>query len=263
VFSSSSDNPTATSSSRTLQWQITDKDATPANQASSDLFTTTINLTAVNDTPTLDVFTAGAVSGGEDSTITIRYGDLIGPGISQAQVADVVGTVSSLVVKELLSGSLRLGSSESTATAYAVGSNDTINATINAYWLPAANANGSGANALGAFSVVASDNAGALSIQPRTVLVDVTPDQSDAAVITKVSLPANGSYSTDENLVFSLTFDRVVTVNTTGGTPSLPITLDTGSGASASYLSGSGSDTAVGHPTAFATDEPPTVRCRS
>ena len=245
VFSSSSDNPTATSSSRTLQWQITDKDVTPANQASSDLFTTTINLTAVNDNPTLDVFTAGAVSGGEDSTITIRYGDLIGPGPGQAQVADVDGTVSSLLVSELLSGSLRLGSSESTATAYATGSNDTINATINAYWLPAANANGSGANALGAFSVVASDNAGALSIQPRSVLVDVTPDQSDAAVITKVSLPANGSYSTNQNLDFSVEFDRAVSVVTSGGTPSLLITLAGGASATATYQSGAGTGTLV------------------
>ena len=246
-YRSTSSDPTASSSSRTISWQVTDRDGTAP--ATSTAITSTITITPVNTIPTLSPFSAAAVSGREDSTITIRYGDLIGVGNGQAQVADVDGTVSSLVVKKLLSGSLKIGSSEATATAYVPGSDAVIDANHHAYWTPAAHANGSGANALGAFSVASMDNGGAQSIQLRDVLVDVIPDQSDAAVITRVTLPANGTYGTGDNLDFSIQFDRAVdvTVNssntTTNGTPLLPITLDTGSGASASYVSGTGTNT--------------------
>jgi hypothetical protein len=240
-YSTTSANPTATSTTRTISLQVTDV-GTPA-AANSTVTTNTVNLTAVNNNPTLTVFSAGAVSGLEDSTITIRYSDLIGNGSAQGQVADADGSVNVLEVRELLSGSLLLGATQATATPYSATSNAQIDANTHAYWTPVANANGTGNNALSAFTVVARDNSGAVSVPPRTVLVDVTADQSDAALITKVSLPANGTYSTGDNLLFSIEFDRAVTVNSTNGTPSLPITLDTGSGASASYLSGTGTNT--------------------
>ena len=236
AYRSSSSDPTAGSNSRTISWQVTDRDGT--SPATSTAISSSVTITPVNNTPTLGTFSAGAVSGLEDSTITIRFSDLIGNGTGQAQVADADGTVSSLVVKELLSGSLKIGSSEALATAYVAGSNALIDGNTNAYWTPAANANGSGANALGAFSVLAVDNAGAVSIQPRTVLVNVGADHADAAVITKVTLPANGTFATNQNLDFTVEFDRAVSVVTTGGTPSLAITLDSGASAVATYLSG-------------------------
>jgi hypothetical protein len=239
TFSSSSDNPTATSSSRTLSWQVTDKDAT--TPASSTVLTSTLTLTGVNDTPTLTDFSGPLASGGEDTETTLTYSDLIGNTGNKAQVADADGTVSSLKVDKLLSGSLRIGSSSATATAYVAGSNDVLNAGTNAYWTPAANANGP---ALNAFAVVAREDSGALvSIQPRSVQVAVTPDHADAASITRLVLPANDTYVLGQVLDFTVTFDRAVTVDTANGTPSLPLSLNSGGAIAAAYRSGSGTDT--------------------
>ena len=57
------------------------------------------------------------------------------------------------------------------ATPWAAGTNDTIDATNNAYWSPALNANGT----LGAFDVVAKDDAGTESVGTVTADIDVTP----------------------------------------------------------------------------------------
>jgi alpha-tubulin suppressor-like RCC1 family protein len=255
-YSSTSPDPTLTSTSRTISVVVTDVGSPSA--ASSNVATTTVNVTPVNNRPTLTVLGIGVVSGTEDQAITIRYSDLIGSGTGQGQVADVDGTVSALEVRELLSGSLLLGSSFATATAYSAGSNAQINVNTHAYWIPPANANGSGVNALNAFTVVARDNGGAVSLEPRTVAVNVNGDQSDAAQITKVILPANNTYQTGQHVDLSVVFDRAVTVTTTGGTPRLPINLDTGSGASANYLSGSGSNTLVFRYTVRSGDNDPT-----
>ncbi len=61
--------------------------------------------------------------------------------------------------------------------------------------------------------------------------------------IASVGVPANATYLATQNLAFTVTFSEVVTVSTAGGTPRLPITLDTGGTVNAIYLSGSGSAT--------------------
>ena len=58
-----------------------------------------------------------------------------------------------------------------------------------------------------------------------------------AVVITSVSVPANGTYRIGQALTFLVNFNTNVTVN---GTPTLPITLDTGGNVAATYQSGSG-----------------------
>ena len=68
------------------------------------------------------------------------------------------------------------------------------------------------------------------------VLVDAV-----APTVSSVGVPANGSYTTGQNLDFTVNFDEAVTVDTTGGTPRIALTLDTGGTVYASYLSGSGS----------------------
>jgi hypothetical protein len=52
-YSSTSDDPTATSASRTVTWQVTDANSDSAGAASSNNKTSTITITAVNDKPTL------------------------------------------------------------------------------------------------------------------------------------------------------------------------------------------------------------------
>ncbi|WP_211346573.1 beta strand repeat-containing protein, partial [Panacagrimonas perspica] len=51
TFSSTSDNPTATSTTRTISWAVTDANSDGAGAATSTTQTSTINVTAVNDAP--------------------------------------------------------------------------------------------------------------------------------------------------------------------------------------------------------------------
>ncbi len=66
------------------------------------------------------------------------------------------------------------------------------------------------------------------------VLVDTT-----APTVTSVSVPANGTYTTGQSLDFTVNFDEAVTVDTSGGTPRLALTLGSNT-VYADYLSGSG-----------------------
>lgn len=68
---------------------------------------------------------------------------------------------------------------------------------------------------------------------------------SSNPVVSSVTVPANGTYIVGQNLDFTVNFDKAVTVTTTGGTPYLPITLNTGGTVNAFYQSGSGTTTLV------------------
>ncbi len=68
---------------------------------------------------------------------------------------------------------------------------------------------------------------------------------SQAPVVSSVSVPANGTYVAGQNLDFTVNFDEAVTVDASGGTPRLAVTLDTGGTVYADYLSGSGSGALV------------------
>ncbi|PZE10171.1 hypothetical protein DMX10_27240, partial [Pseudomonas sp. 57B-090624] len=63
---------------------------------------------------------------------------------------------------------------------------------------------------------------------------------SRAPAVTSVGVPANSTYLNGNTLDFTVNFDEAVTVDTTGGTPRLAITLDTGGTVYADYVSGSG-----------------------
>jgi hypothetical protein len=62
TFSSSSDNPTVyvTRNDRTISWQVTDANSDNAGTANSTVMTSTVNITAVNDAPVLDLDFTGA-----------------------------------------------------------------------------------------------------------------------------------------------------------------------------------------------------------
>ena len=68
---------------------------------------------------------------------------------------------------------------------------------------------------------------------------------SKAPAVISVTVPANGTYLAGDTLDFTVNFDEAVTVDTTGGSPRLAITLDTGGTVYANYLSGSGSTALV------------------
>ncbi|WP_428742991.1 T9SS type A sorting domain-containing protein [Tenacibaculum sp.] len=72
-----------------------------------------------------------------------------------------------------------------------------------------------------------------------SVLVDAaTP------TVTSVSVPTNGNYLTSQNLDFTVNFDENITVNTTGGTPQIAITIGATT-RQAVYQSGSGTSALV------------------
>jgi hypothetical protein len=73
-----------------------------------------------------------------------------------------------------------------------------------------------------------------------SVLVDTT-----APTVASVSVPADGTYHTGQNIDFTVNFSEAVTVDTTGGTPRIAVTLDTGGTVYADYQSGSGTSAVV------------------
>src|SRR6476469_10011183 len=116
----------------------------------------------------------------EDTQATITLADLK----AQGNEADVDGTVDAFVVKAVSSGTLLIGTSPGTATAWVAGSNDTVDATHQAYWTGGLNANGT----LNAFTVVAKDNGGLQSASPVQVQASVTA-VNDAPTLTAFAAP--------------------------------------------------------------------------
>ena len=138
--------------------------------------TTAYNFSTHNDAPTLTAFTSAVASGNEDSSNTVSFANLQ----SKGNEADVDGTVTAFVIKAVSSGSLKIGPSVATATAWAAGSNNVVDATHQAYWTPAANANGT----LNAFTAVAKDDGGLVSSTAIQAKISITA-VNDAPALTK------------------------------------------------------------------------------
>ncbi len=119
-----------------------------------------------NAAPTLTAFANSVATGLEDASTEITFAKLA----AQGNEADVDGKVSAFTISGITSGSLKIGSSAANSTPWAAGSNDTVDATHNAYWTGSANANGK----LNAFTVQAKDNNGFVSTTPITATVTLT-----------------------------------------------------------------------------------------
>jgi parallel beta-helix repeat protein len=148
-------------------------------------------LTSVNVAPTLTSFAAPVDTTNIDTQVELTFAELA----AQGNEADVDGTVTAFVVQAVTSGTLKIGTSAGTATPFAVGTNDTIDATRNAYWTPGFNARGQGLNA---FTVVAKDNSGALSTGAVQVPVNVND------VFVYIDFGANGFWRWSESTGFQL-----------------------------------------------------------
>src|SRR5690606_10601768 len=92
---------------------------------------------------------------------------------------DVDGSVSAFVVKEVSNGSLKIGLDAASASAWATGTNDAIDATHKAFWTPPLDANGT----LVGFTIAARDNEGASSSTVAAVSVEVAA-VADRPVLT-------------------------------------------------------------------------------
>lgn len=75
----------------------------------------------------------------------------------------------------------------------------------------------------------------ALATQADIVIDGLPP------LVTSVGVPANGTYDAGQDLTFTVNLTEAVTVDTSGGTPRIAVTLDTGGLVWAHYMGGSGS----------------------
>ena len=149
----------------------------------------------LNAAPTFTAFTDGVTTGTEDTEAPITLADLTAKG----NAADSDGTVDGFVVSEVSTGTLKIGADATAATAWNATSNSLIDATNNAYWTPAENANGT----LDAFKVTAVDNGG---------------DESTTAVQAQIAVTAvNDAPSiSDANLTGNIIYNQALTASATG-----------------------------------------------
>ena len=147
-----------------------------ANDGTDDSSLGTVAIT-LNDVPTLTSLGTSVKTTKEDTAVSISFAELIGKG----NEADVDGSVKSFVVKAISSGTLKIGSSAATATAWNATTNNAIDGSKFAFWTPAANANGT----LNAFTVVAKDNSGAVSATAVQAKVAVTAVRDDLKLTGK------------------------------------------------------------------------------
>ena len=63
--------------------------------------------------------------------------------------------------------------------------------------------------------------------------------------VSSVGVPSDATYVAGQNLDFTVNFSEAVAIVTTGGTPYIPVTLNTGGTVNASYLSGTGTTAIV------------------
>lgn len=124
-----------------------------------------IAIVQVIERPTLTTFASPVKTTHEDTAVAITLSELKARG----NETDADGVVDAFVVKSVASGTLKIGGTAATATAWSVGSNDTIDANSHAFWAPAPNAVGM----QDAFAVVAVNDAGAQSIGNVTVPIMV------------------------------------------------------------------------------------------
>lgn len=169
-YNHASADPTA--GVRTLTVQVTD--AAGANSANA---VSSITVTPANNPPTLTGFGDAVGVTTEDTEVEIDLAAVLAAG----DEGDVDGSVTSFRVTSIASGSLRLGADAASATAFAAGTNEHIDAATRAYWTPSVDSNG----ILNAFSVVAVDDANAESTTPVVASVIVTA-VNDAPTITAI-----------------------------------------------------------------------------
>lgn len=221
---------------------ITTNDLGSSGSGGSQTDTDTISITVNSLNPRITDVTSSTADDiykvGDTITIIATF--------SEAVTVDTVGGTPTLLLE---TGSVdRIatyvsGSGGNTLTfTYTVQAGD-ISADLNYQSTTALSLNGAtirGATANDAvLTLPALGNANSLAGNKAIVIDGV------AATVSSVSVPANGTYVAGQNLDFTVNLSESVTVNTSGGTPRIAITLDTGGTAYASYVSGSGTNALV------------------
>ena len=137
------------------------------------------SVAAVNDAPLFSSMSGAVDTVSEDTTVAISFAELL----DKATIGSVDGlsndAVNAFVIQSISSGTLKIGTSAANALDFNATTNNTVNNTVNLYWTPAANANGT----LDAFTMLAKDNGGLMS--SGAVQVQVTVNAvNDAPILT-------------------------------------------------------------------------------
>lgn len=175
-----------------------------------------VSVPPANVIPTLTAFSAVIDTTVEDTEVELTFAELN----AQGDEADSDGAVDAYVVQAVSTGTLKIGSDAGSATSYAADTNDTIDATNNAYWTPTSSATGT----LNAFTVKAQDDDGALSETAVQAQVEVTasaPTQADFD--THLTARAGAS---DATVASAAALNTVFTANTSPTLFRLTLTAD-------------------------------------
>lgn len=79
----------------------------------------------------------------------------------------------------------------------------------------------------------------ALAVVLASLFAGISTAQAATPMVGSVAVPANGTYTTGQTLAFTVNYDQVVIVDTSGGTPAIALTVGVTT-RYATYVSGSG-----------------------
>lgn len=184
-----------------------------------------------------DNFTVGPLA----NTAPVASGDLLAVAVAGGAQTALVGGASSVLANDVdnegdaLTAVLVSGPSNGVVT---LNSDGTFTYTHDG-----------GTSESDSFTYRASD--GFLSSSDATVTIVI--GDTEGPRVVAVTAPPNGDYAVGDQLEFSVRFDEAVTVDQTGGSPRLVLTLDSGV-TYAAYVAGSGSDTLIFRLTVGPTD---------
>ncbi len=208
------------------------------NNAASSNDTKTISIVSVPDVTSIAVPSNATYTLGEDLNFTVNFDQNV-----------IVNTTGGTPRVELTVGSVTRYASYISGTnssallfRYTVQTNDIDSDGIT---IESIEANGGTIQNSGSTdALLLVTNAGVTS----NVLVDAV-----APSVTSVSVPSNDTYIAGENLDFTINFNENITVNTTGGTPQLAITIGATT-RQATYQSGTGTSSLIFRYTVVAGD---------
>ncbi|NQD93315.1 hypothetical protein HP532_11725, partial [Pseudomonas sp. CrR25] len=175
----------------------------------------------------------GAYKVGDIITVTVTF--------DQAVIVNIAGGAPTLL--------LETGTSDRQASYVAGSGSSTL---IFSYTVQAGDVSAdldyqsSGALSLNGATIRSASSADALLNLPPTGGAGSIAGQHDIVVdglapsVTSVAVPANGTYVAGQNLDFTVNLSESVIVDTSGGSPRIAVSLDTGGTVYADYLSGSG-----------------------
>lgn len=221
---------------------ITTSDLGSSGSGGTQTDTDTVNITVNSLNPRITDVSASTPDGsykvGDTITINTTF--------NQAVTVDTTGGTPTLLLETGLTDRIATyvsGSGSNTLTfSYTVQAGD-LSADLDYQSTAALSLNGAAIQNITADNAVLTlptpGTAGSLAANEAIVIDGV------AATVSSVSVPANGVYVAGDNLDFTVNLSENVTVDTSGGTPRIAITLDTGGTAYASYLSGSGTSALV------------------